>query len=72
MVIENMLYEGFIRVIALTVLGLSQLYVIKQIFFRELMLISTFVFNINLLSYGGCFSISVMKSSEILSTYSKI
>lgn len=67
------MYEGFIGVIALTVLGVSvdSCRLSKENVFRELTLISSFVFNIDLLCYGGCFGVSVMKLSEILSMYSK-
>ena len=67
------MYEGVIGVIALTVLGVSvdSCRLSKENVFRELTLISSFVFNIDLLCYGGRFGVSVMKSSEILSTYSK-
>ena len=65
--------EGVIGVIALTVLGLSidSCRLSIENVFRELPLTLTFVFNIDLLRCEGCFGISVMKSSEILSTYSK-
>ena len=68
-----MLYEDVIGVIASKVLGLSvdSCRLSKKNFFRELTLISTFVFNIDLLCYRDCFGISLMESSELLSTHSK-
>lgn len=61
------MHEGFIGVITLTVLGVSidSCRLSKENVFRELTLISTFVFSVDLLCYGGCFGASVIKSSEI-------
>ena len=69
----HMLYEGVIGVIVSKVVGLpvDSCRLSKENFFRELTLISTFVFNIDLLCYGDCFSISLVESSELLSTHSK-